>query len=413
MILREVLAVAVLILFPGTAMTASSGAPPSLDHLPPMVFYVAKGAPDACGPGCDSWIALEGMVDAGAADRFRKFLRRQKDRHLPMYFSSPGGNLDQALAMGRMLREEPTIARVARTVVKECGSEPQTGEACLELKRSGRVLEAELAEQGAMCNSACPYLILGSTTREIAPNTVLAVHSPKVILSIRGKPSEKQRAEAVQRGMERANRIVAIYLARMGVDRGLLDLAKTVKFESPHVLARDEIFRFGIDRREFVETPWQFENAGRAFVSKIAVARTSNGATFRTTQLRLFCDGKDRARLIFVREFDKSAIGTSSVALIANSEKPLTFAVLPQVGGFEIRSAAIASDALKNLFAVPHLQVGEITLMPDGKSTQAILEIETRGLEGAWTQLSATCAAPPSSARRTIDVPGIAKAPAL
>jgi hypothetical protein len=201
-----------------------------------------------------------------------------------------------------------------------------------------------------MCNSACPYLILGAAAREIAPNTVLAVHSPKVILSIRGKPSEKQRAEAVQRGMERANRIVAVYLARMGIDRGLLDLAKTVKFESPHVLARDEIFRFGIDRREFVETPWQFENAGRAFVSKIAIARTSDGATFRTTQLRLFCDGKDRARLMLVREFDKSAIGTSSVALIANSEKPLTFAVLPRVGGFEIRSAAIASDELKNFF---------------------------------------------------------------
>jgi hypothetical protein len=413
MVLREVLAVAVLILFPGTAMTASSGAPASLDHLPPMVFYVAKGAPDACGPGCDSWIALEGMVDAGAADRFRKFLRRQQDRRLPMYFSSPGGNLDQALAMGRMLREKPTIARVARTVVKECGSEPQTGEACLVLKRSGRVLEAELAEQGAMCNSACPYLILGAAAREIAPNTVLAVHSPKVILSIRGKPSEKQRAEAVQRGMERANRIVAVYLARMGIDRGLLDLAKTVKFESPHVLARDEIFRFGIDRREFVETPWQFENAGRAFVSKIAIARTSDGATFRTTQLRLFCDGKDRARLMLVREFDKSAIGTSSVALIANSEKPLTFAVLPRVGGFEIRSAAIASDELKNFFAAPHLQVGEITPLPDGKSTQAIFEIETRGLEGAWTQLSATCAAPPSSAGRSIDVPGMAKAPAL
>jgi hypothetical protein len=413
MTLRDVLAVAVLILIPATAMAASSGVPASLDHLPPMVFYVAKGAPDACGPGCDSWIAVEGMVDAGAADRFRKFLRRQNDRQLPMYFSSPGGNLDQALAMGRMLREKPTIARVARTVVKECGSEPQSGEACLALKRSGRVLEAELVEQGAMCNSACPYLILGATTREIAPNTVLAVHSPKVILSIRGKPSEKQRAEAVQRGMERANRIVAIYLARMGIDRGLLDLARTVKFETPRVLARDEIFRFGIDRREFVETPWQFENAGRASVSKIAVARTSDGATFRTTQLWLSCDGKDRTRLMFARKFDKSAIGTSSVALIANSAKPLAFAVLPQVGGFEIRSAVIAPDALKNLFAVPHLQVGESTLMPDGKSTQAIFEIETRGLEGAWTQLSATCTATPSSAGRTIEVPGVPKAPPL
>jgi hypothetical protein len=40
----------------------------------------------------------------------------------------------------------------------------------------------------------------------------------------------------------------------MGADRGLLDLAKTVEFEALHILTREEIVRFGIDRREFVET---------------------------------------------------------------------------------------------------------------------------------------------------------------
>ena len=28
-----------------------------------------------------------------------------------------------------------------------------------------------------------------------------------------------------------------------------------------HVLTRDEIVRFGIDRRDFVETPWMFESS--------------------------------------------------------------------------------------------------------------------------------------------------------
>ena len=332
MTLREVLAVAVLILLPGTAMTASSGAPPSLDHLPPMVFYVAKGAPDACGPGCDSWIAVEGMVDAGAAGRFRKFLRRQTGpSSADVFSSSPGGNLDQALAMGRMLREKPTIARVARTIVKECGSESQTGEACLALKRSGRVLEAELAEQGAMCNSACPYRILGAATREIAPNTVLAVHSPKVILSIRGKPSGKaaRRSRATGDGARQPHR--HLDLMRMGAfDRGLLDLARTAAW-GPLKLARSlpatKSSASISTAANSCRTPWLFENAGRASVSKLAVTRTSDGATFRTTQLWFSCDGKDRARLMLARNSDKSAIGTSSVALIANSEKPPTFAV--------------------------------------------------------------------------------------
>ena len=146
--------VAILVSICGQALAAASAsreAPP-----PPMVFYVAKGAPDACGRGCDRWIAIEGQVDSGAALRFRKFLRQIRDRNLPMYFSSPGGNLDQALAMGVMLRERPVVARVARTVVKECGFEAQNGDACLKLKQSGRELHGDLWTRGAMCNSACP-----------------------------------------------------------------------------------------------------------------------------------------------------------------------------------------------------------------------------------------------------------------
>ena len=73
----------------------------------------------------------------------------------------------------------------------------------------------------------------------------------------------------------------------------------------------------------------------------------------------------------------------------------------------------IDTDAVRNWFALPRLQVGESTLTPDGKATQAVLEIDTRGLEGAWIQLSATCAAPPSSAKHMIDLPGPPNAPAL
>src|SRR6266487_3124162 len=126
--LREVIAVAMLILTPASGIAAFSGSPqspsPSTVDGPPMVFYVAKGAPDACDRGCDTWIAVEGKIDGEAASRFRKFLF-QTDRDwpgtLPLYFSSPGGNLEQGLAMGRMLRQRSRVARVARTTVKECG----------------------------------------------------------------------------------------------------------------------------------------------------------------------------------------------------------------------------------------------------------------------------------------------------
>jgi hypothetical protein len=223
---RDVLVTGLLFLLPGASMAAAPSAPVALDKTPPMVFYVAKGATDSCGAGCDSWIAVEGRVDGDTADRFRKFLRPLKDRHLPIYFFSPGGNLAQALAMGRMLHERPTIARVARTMVKECGTE-QTSEACLKLKQSGSVLVAELSTGPAICASACPYLLLGASTREIAPNAVLGVHSPKIVLHFRGpEPAKNRRAQAMEQGLDHANQMVAAYLARMHIDRGLLDLAE-------------------------------------------------------------------------------------------------------------------------------------------------------------------------------------------
>jgi len=235
---RDVLAAGLLFLLPSAAMAAAPSAPAALAKTPPMVFYVAKGSPDSCGAGCDSWIAVEGRVDGDTADRFRKFLHPLKDRHLPIYFFSPGGNLAQALAMGRMLHERPTIARVAQTMVRECGTE-QTSAVCLKLKQAGHVLDADLSTGPAICASACPYLLLGASTREIAPNAILGVQSPKIVLYFRGpEPPEAgranamQRAKAMERGLDHANEMVAAYLASMKIDRGLLDLAETVKNES-------------------------------------------------------------------------------------------------------------------------------------------------------------------------------------
>jgi hypothetical protein len=126
MTLRLLLIVALaLICRPALGAPLVRAAPGELP-APPMVFYVVNGAPDACGRGCDSWIAAEGQIDTAAAPRFRRFLTRFGDRNPPIYFSSPGGNLDRALAMGAMLRERPVVAGVARSVVRSAVSRRRT-----------------------------------------------------------------------------------------------------------------------------------------------------------------------------------------------------------------------------------------------------------------------------------------------
>ncbi len=71
--------------------------------------------------------------------------------------------------------------------------------------------------------------------------------SPKIFFNLRGGPVDPSVvAAAAERGHVRADRMIAAYLAKMGIDAGLLGLTKTVKFEDIHVLTRDEIARFGL-----------------------------------------------------------------------------------------------------------------------------------------------------------------------
>jgi hypothetical protein len=404
MTLRSLLVV-ILVLTCGAAFAAPAAVrrAPAAAPTPPMVFYVARGAPDSCGRGCDRWIAVEGQVDGGAALRFRRFLTRVADKSLPVYFYSPGGNLDQALAMGALLREKPVVARVARTVVRECGFESQDSAPCLKLKQSGRELHGDLWTRGAICNSACPYLILGANTREIAPDAQLAIHSPKVVLHFTGgAPTEQMRAAATQRGIERADRMLSAYVARMGAEAGLLDLAKTVKFESMHLLTREEIVRFGIDRRELVETPWIFENNGRSMVRKLVVQKSDKDHSYRLTQWRLICHGADRFELDFQRQATPSA-GFASVAISHGGAKPLYFVFPPvRLAGYEVWGLRMTRAGVQSLADLPQFDFAESSFAADGRRLAHLAKFSTEGLAAALANLTATC--PPTKEMAQKDV---------
>jgi hypothetical protein len=199
----------------------------------------------------------------------------------------------------------------------------------------------------------------------------------------------------------------------MGISHELVDLIKTVKFENAHVLTRPELYHFGIDTRSIAETAWTLEAEARPYIRKVALAKKDDGVAFRTMEWRLFCENKDRARLMFARELDKGTADTNSMVMMAGSEKPVAFRTFPaRMGTFEAWSGTIASTAMKAVLAAPHLQMGEGRLMPDGKTSQAIFEIDTRGLESAWMQIFASCPAAPDSAKPAVASPDPTSAPA-
>jgi hypothetical protein len=399
------LLVALIVLICGPAMAqvavpqarlaaARPAQPARLPQTQPVVFYVAKGAPDACGSGCDTWIAIEGQIDGTAAERFRKFFQPLRNRNLPIYITSPGGNLEQALAMGTFLHEKPAVVRVGRTVAQECGFEAQDSDVCLKLKRSGRELTSNLWTRNAICNSACPYFLLGATTREIAPDTSLGVHSAKVVTQFLGiaAPTPEMRAAAAERGRERSNGLLASYFTRMRADTGLLKLVSTVKFEEVHVLTRAEIIRFGIDRREQVETPWQFENGGRSMVGKVATQKVDGDDAYRLLQWRLICITSEQFELDVQRPTAKALLPT--VAIDSEGAKPLYFTSIPsKTPGSEFWGVRLPRTTIDKLAGLPQFELIESSQGSDGRQAARTL-LSTEGLSRAVDTLLPTC--PPS-----------------
>ena len=358
----------------------------------PMSFYVVKGAADACGRGCDSWIEAEGKVESDTAARLKTFLDRVRDRNLPIYFASPGGNLDQAIVMGNMLHGKSVVARVGRTTVRECGFEAQDSDVCVKLKQSGRELHGELFTNGAICASACPYAFMGAAVHEIAPDAILAIHSPKVVLNFHGgQPDAVMIAAANQRGRERADRTASVYIAKMGIDAGLLALTRTIKFEDIHVLTRDEIARFGLDRRDTVETPWKFESSALSSVRKIAVVKTPGDTVFRLLQWRVTCFNTDRFALDFQRPVRAGAL----VAIAHGGATPVYFngpALVGNGSNFEQWGMRLIRSRLDTLVDQPEVEIIETAADPDGHMVPQAIKLSNEGWSHSLESLLATCA---------------------
>ena len=227
-----------------------------------IVFYPARGEADACGPGCSEWIAAEGKIDAGAAQRLRRLLTKLGHRRLPIYFHSPGGSITGAIELGRLIRDQKLEVSVAHTIPLGCDRDKPLEKSCVAQKHSGQELESGLDPAYYMCNSACVYAVAGGTVRLIPPGVKLGIHDV-------GFEPEKMPPRGVLGAAKRiAHERIQQYLRDMGLDDALYKAAAAIPFESRRFLERDELVRFGIDRRDFAETGWQLVDKPTRAVSK-------------------------------------------------------------------------------------------------------------------------------------------------
>jgi hypothetical protein len=158
-----------------TASAASAQAPrPAVGGIgsPPdaMIFYVAHGAADACGPGCSDWIAAEGTVQWDTHKRLFNILDRNAGRKLPVIIHAWGeSNLNVATTLGRILRERGIDTTVGTTEVEACKGKSEAE--CLTLKRPGGPLDARIKSPDAPCDFTCILMLAGGVHRSLPAGT--------------------------------------------------------------------------------------------------------------------------------------------------------------------------------------------------------------------------------------------------
>jgi hypothetical protein len=196
-----------------------------------------------------------------------------------------------------------------------------------------------------------------------------------------------------------AQQLLAHYVADMGVSRALVEAAMTVAYDKIRFVSRDEIARFGIDRREFHESRWMTDeqSSGKASVVKFFVeAKAGEPKQYRTTLIRLSCTAEKRILVQMGRE-------------LASSDKPVSMAFTAQTRDFVLppdrRKPAQGSNGLEvehRFASVPaafFLEAAfsdtiDLTEAPDISALDKPphrLRLSTAGLVASFAALNQTC----------------------
>jgi hypothetical protein len=250
------------------AATPGDPAAPNAALTTPIEFYLAHGDANACGPGCSEWIAADGKIDAGAADRFRQLLRKLGDRRPPIYFHSPGGKVNDAMELGRLFRDKKFAVSVGHTVPLGCDSDKQSANSCESQKRAGQAVEAEISAKDYECNSSCVYALAGGAVRLVPPWVKLGIHDIGI-----DPNSTVPRGVTLTTVMQLSHARLRNYLRAMGIDDALFSAILATPNASIKLLQRDDIVRFGMDRREFGEAAWRFFDEAKPKIRKLFFAR--------------------------------------------------------------------------------------------------------------------------------------------
>lgn len=229
------------------------------DGLSEMRFVIVRSNASGCEPNCPEWISAEGAIEAGTPAKLKRLLKGLRPRRLPIIVNSPGGNVDAALQLGRIIRKNKLDIAVGKTSLSRC----QPGAVGCPADGDKGVAQLGMASDGgAMCNSACPLMLAGGAQRLVGRWAYLGVHQitttfqrqriyyrtmyrivhgRKKIISTKVVSRTNVGTYQTYEMSKSVERKLAAYLKEMGVARGLLDLMKVTPASDIHQVSLEEM----------------------------------------------------------------------------------------------------------------------------------------------------------------------------
>jgi hypothetical protein len=220
----------------------------------PMRVFLVRSAETGCEPHCAEWIAAQGKIETGSVDRFRKVFDQLGQRAVPILIHSPGGRVDAAMTIGRMIRKRQMDVIVARTSLEPC---PKAASSC-----SGKGEVLGLPDPAvAGCESACPIILAGGRRRIVSPWAQVGVHQVKAFetytnvyrlyrvskvgstITHRSLISERksERIVALKNPPTKVTEQLSRYFSDMGISDALMATMEATPNSSLHILSSAEL----------------------------------------------------------------------------------------------------------------------------------------------------------------------------
>ncbi|MBV8509561.1 MAG: hypothetical protein JO289_05275, partial [Xanthobacteraceae bacterium] len=178
------------------------------------------------------------------------------------------------------------------------------------------------------------------------------------------------------------------YMVEMGVDPGLIDAAAKISPDRIHWLSRTEISKFGIETRDFYETPWTaLQETPSIFSVSKSWSRMQSSGEERTTVMRIRCATPSGYLLAYRSELPLSQASARLAVRLGWGDGEISFGSSAAIPGGSIFYSTIPDDVMQRTASQRKLQVTETR----GSTEFGNFGISTAGLVAALNQLQMHC----------------------